>query len=120
MQVGVRRDAASMDVIFGRMAALTTNMRGVRCCGSAAMNLASVALGLQDAFYEVGFGGPWDVAAGSLLVTEAGGQVVDPSGCRFDMMSRRILATNGLLTGAILDRMRTVPDAAAEPPPPAQ
>ena len=58
------------------------------------------------------------MAAGSLLVTEAGGEVVDPSGRRFVMTSRRILATNGKLTAAALEKMGTVPDAPAEPPPP--
>lgn len=44
------------------------------------MNMCGVASGRLDAFYEIGYGGPWDVAAGALIVTEAGGKVLDPSG----------------------------------------
>eukprot|EP00983_Pelagomonas_calceolata_P109784 1159596-Pelagomonas_calceolata.AAC.6 len=55
-------------------------MQSVRCTGSCALNLCSVAAGRVDAFYEIGFGGCWDVAAGALIVLEAGGAVIDPSG----------------------------------------
>ena len=44
--------------------------------------------------YEIGFGGCWDCAAGSLMVQEAGGRVLDPQGGPFDLMSRRVLAGN--------------------------
>lgn len=54
------------------MAAAT---RGIRCLGSCALNLCGVAMGRLDAFYEIGFGGPWDVAAAALILEEAGGQV---------------------------------------------
>lgn len=43
----------------------TCCVRSVRCCGSCAMNLVGVACGRLDAFYEIGFGGCWDVAAGA-------------------------------------------------------
>ena len=52
----------------------------VQCSGSCALNLCSVAAGRCDVFYEIGFGGPWDVAAGALVLTEAGGVVADPAG----------------------------------------
>jgi len=53
-------------------------VRGIRCLGSCALNLCGVAMGRLDAFYEVGFGGPWDVAAAALILEEAGGQVPPP------------------------------------------
>eukprot|EP00955_Chlamydomonas_euryale_P105745 365661-Chlamydomonas_euryale.AAC.30 len=48
-----------------RMRAVATSARSMRCCGSCACNLTSVACGRLDAFYEIGFGGCWDVAAGA-------------------------------------------------------
>ncbi len=65
-EVGTTRDAETVDAIFSRVRALTAATRGVRCCGSCAVNLCGVAMGRLDAFYEIGFGGCWDVAAGGL------------------------------------------------------
>lgn len=53
-----------------------------------------MAAGRAELSYEVGFGGPWDVAAASLIVEEAGGKVVDPAGGPFDIMSRRVMAAS--------------------------
>jgi myo-inositol-1(or 4)-monophosphatase len=76
--------------------------QGFRRPGSAALDLAYVAAGRCDAFYELDLHA-WDVAAGILLVTEAGGVV---SGYRpntpYNLRDRRILATNGLLHDAML------------------
>lgn len=55
------------------------------------------AAGRVDAFYEIGFGGCWDVAAGALLVQEAGGAVLDPAGGPLGLMSRRVLAATPAL-----------------------
>ena len=52
----------------------------MQCVGSCALDLCSVAAARSDMFYEIGFGGPWDVAAGALVLTEAGGVVIDPAG----------------------------------------
>lgn len=63
----------------------------MRALGSAALNMAMVALGAADANYEFGIHA-WDVCAGDLIVREAGGVVIDPAGGDFDIMSRRVLA----------------------------
>lgn len=55
------------------------------------MGLAMVASGVADGFYFFGLH-VWDMAAGNLLVTEAGGSVMDPAGGEVDIMSRRVLA----------------------------
>lgn len=55
------------------------------------MGLAMVASGVADGFYFFGLH-VWDMAAGNLLVTEAGGTVIDPAGGAVDIMSRRVLA----------------------------
>jgi len=59
--------------------------------------MCGVACGRLDLCYEMGFGGPWDVAAGAVILQEAGGHVFDPSGGEFDLMSRRMAGSNGLL-----------------------
>jgi len=66
----------------------------VRRDGSAALDLCYVASGRFDGFWELKLK-PWDVAAGSLIVTEAGGNVSDLSGNLFNMHGEEILATNG-------------------------
>lgn len=55
------------------LALLQENIRGLRNSGSAAQNMMHVACGRLDAYFEDGFGGPWDVAAGAVIVEEAGG-----------------------------------------------
>lgn len=64
-----------------------------RGLGSAALNMAMVALGGADANFEYGIHA-WDIAAGDLIVREAGGVVIDPSGGPLDLMSRRVLAAS--------------------------
>ncbi len=76
--------------------ALMTRVHGVRRTGSAALDLAWVACGRMDGFWEFGLK-PWDVAAGSLLVQEAGGRVTNMDGTRLSLSGGAILATNGRL-----------------------
>jgi myo-inositol-1(or 4)-monophosphatase len=74
----------------------TLRSHGVRRAGSAALDLAYVAAGRLEAFWEFNLN-PWDTAAGILLVTEAGGRVSDFSGGAFRLESSEVLATNGLI-----------------------
>jgi myo-inositol-1(or 4)-monophosphatase len=74
--------------------------QGVRRDGSAAMNLAYVAAGRFDGFWERGIQA-WDMAAGILMVREAGGKVTDISGKPFDLMAQNALASNGKTHQAI-------------------
>lgn len=78
---------------FGRMSA---RAQGVRRDGSAALDLAYVACGRFDGFWEFDLH-PWDVAAGTLLVREAGGEVTQADGSPSDLAAPSILATNGLV-----------------------
>lgn len=75
---------------------LTHITQGVRRGGSASMDLAYVACGRLDGYWERGLS-PWDLAAGVVLVTEAGGQVTAYDQGPFDIFSGRILATNGVI-----------------------
>ena len=72
----------------------TLRSHGARRAGSAALDLAYVASGRLDAFWEFNLN-PWDTAAGILLVEEAGGSVTDFSGNPYRLDSREILASNG-------------------------
>ncbi len=72
------------------------NTRGVRRLGSAATDLAYVACGRMDGFYEYGLK-PWDVAAGSFIVQRAGGKVCDFSGDNKYLFGQEIIAFNPLL-----------------------
>ena len=80
------------------------NARGVRRLGSAATDMAYVACGRFDAFWEYDLK-PWDVAAGSVIVKEAGGKVMDYKGGENYLFGREIVASNGLLDDLILKKI---------------
>jgi len=70
--------------------------RGIRRAGAAALDLAYVAAGRLDGFWELKLKA-WDVAAGVLLVREAGGTVTTFDGSTYDVFNNRIVASNGLI-----------------------
>jgi myo-inositol-1(or 4)-monophosphatase len=74
----------------------TLRSHGVRRAGSAALDLAYVACGRLDGFWEFNLN-PWDTSAGVLLVAEAGGTVTHFDGGKFTLDSREVLATNALI-----------------------
>jgi len=80
---------------------ITLRTHGVRRAGSAALDLASVASGRFDGFWEFNLN-PWDLAAGVLLVEEAGGQVTGFLGQSFRLEDRNVVATNGLVHAELL------------------
>jgi myo-inositol-1(or 4)-monophosphatase len=77
-------------------AALSDAAQAVRRDGSAALDLAFVAAGIYDAFWEFDLA-PWDVAAGAVLIAEAGGHVGAIEGGAFDVAAGSILASNGAI-----------------------
>ncbi len=81
-----------------------TEARGVRRLGSAATDLAYVACGRFDSFWEYDLK-PWDVAAGSLIVKEAGGVVTDFSGGTKYLFGGEIIASNALLASLMLEKV---------------
>jgi myo-inositol-1(or 4)-monophosphatase len=85
---------------FAYFQAMAVNSQAVRRAGAAALDLCGVACGRFDGFWELKLK-PWDVAAGSLLVTEAGGRITDFSGRRFDLFGGSFLASNGRIHGAM-------------------
>jgi myo-inositol-1(or 4)-monophosphatase len=84
--------------IFNRVIYL---LRGIRRLGSAALDLCLVAEGRLDLYWEI-YIQPWDIAAGALIVREAGGQVSDLHGGDAFEGGRQVLATNGRLHAAFL------------------
>lgn len=81
---------------------LILNTRGIRRLGSAALDLAYVACGRFDAFYEYKLS-PWDVAGGAIIVKEAGGTVTDFKGSDNYLHGGQIIATNAKITTPLLD-----------------
>jgi len=74
----------------------TLRSHGVRRAGSAALDLAYVACGRLEGFWELKLN-PWDTSAGYLLVEEAGGTITHFDGSKFTLDSREVFATNGLI-----------------------
>jgi myo-inositol-1(or 4)-monophosphatase len=83
----------------------TLRSHGVRRAGSAALDLAYVACGRYEAFWEFNLN-PWDTAAGTLLVEEAGGRMSDFAGGQFRLDSREVLASDGRIHEELLSMFR--------------
>jgi myo-inositol-1(or 4)-monophosphatase len=79
--------------------------QGCRRAGSASLDLAYVAAGRFDGFWEMKLK-PWDIAAGKLIVEEAGGAVSNFSGERLDIYGKEILASNGLIHGSMVEVLK--------------
>ncbi|MBT3377867.1 MAG: inositol monophosphatase [Lentisphaerae bacterium] len=84
---------------------LMPQIRGIRRCGSAAIDLCYVADGHYDFFWEYNLS-PWDIAAGALIVSEAGGKVSDLAGERELMGAPHVLASNAVVHDAVLEVSR--------------
>lgn len=101
---------------IGTFAALARRARSIRIFGSAALDLCAVASGRADGYLEVGLQ-PWDVAAGAIIVTEAGGRMA----CwpeTADRQRRWTIASNGLVEAELLDLVvGSIPGLAPIAPP---
>jgi len=86
-------DFSRLDNYMASLAHFCKTSHGVRRLGSAAIDLAYVACGRFEAFYEYGLH-PWDVAAGTIIVKEAGGRISDFSGNEKNFSGNEIVATN--------------------------
>ncbi|NPD45061.1 MULTISPECIES: inositol monophosphatase family protein [unclassified Lentimicrobium] len=84
---------------------LMRNSRGIRRLGTAAMDLAYVACGRYDGFYEYGLK-PWDVAAGSIIVRNAGGVNMDFSGGKDFVFGKEILSVNSNIADPFLKQIK--------------
>jgi myo-inositol-1(or 4)-monophosphatase len=96
---------------------ITLRSHGARRAGSAALDLANVASGRLDGFWEFNLN-PWDTAAGVVLVREAGGVVTRFDGSPFRLDSREVLGSNGIIHQELMDTMADVfAGRNLEPPP---
>jgi len=89
-EFGSQRDDEKRNAVFRNLEAVGWTCRGIRCMGSAALNLCSIAEGCADGYWEFGLH-VWDMAAAVVILTEAGGTVIDTKGGPIDIMNRRIL-----------------------------
>ncbi|KAJ8336700.1 hypothetical protein SKAU_G00379200 [Synaphobranchus kaupii] len=93
-EFGSDRSPEVVDKIFSTMRKiLCIPVHGLRGVGTAATNMSLVASGVVEAYFEIGIH-CWDIAAAAVIVTEAGGVVMNVDGGPFDLMSRRIVAAN--------------------------
>ena len=88
---------------------LTHLTQGVRRLGCASMDLAGVACGRLDGYWERGIQ-PWDMAAGIVILREAGGKITAYDGSPLDISSGRILATNSLIHDSLSQALLATPD----------
>lgn len=86
---------------FNYLKTFTDVTQGVRRAGAAAIDLAHVARGWLDGFWEVGLK-PWDTAAGILIVEEANGKISRMDGSKFSIFDQEIVASNGSIHSSML------------------
>ncbi len=87
------------------VARIVPRVMSLRSCGSAALSLCYIAAGRLDAYFHLSLS-PWDVAAGGLMVEEAGGKVTTPTGAPWSIHSQAYVASNGHLHPAMLRYLR--------------
>jgi myo-inositol-1(or 4)-monophosphatase len=100
-----------LDAYLNVFAAFMARTQGVRRPGSAAVDMAYVAAGRFDGFFETGLL-PWDVAAGQLLIEEGGGRVTDYENRSNPTFGGHLLASNGLIHDEMLDVIEPLRDFA--------
>ncbi|GAB6021068.1 hypothetical protein CHUAL_003702 [Chamberlinius hualienensis] len=93
LEVGSGRDEKKMESVFTNLKTFIPICHGIRSMGSAALNMCHVASGGVDAYFESGIH-CWDMAAGDIIIREAGGVVLHPSGGPFDLMARGVLCAS--------------------------
>ena len=101
-----RADVPAALNLFGRFSMLA---QGMRRLGSAALDLCYVAAGRLDAYYERGVHA-WDVAAGGIILEEAGGRITDYRGEPFELEAGELVASNGSLHPALVELTSRHPD----------
>jgi myo-inositol-1(or 4)-monophosphatase len=99
--------AENPDHAIERFVSFLKNSRAVRRLGSAAIDMCYVAEGVFDGFWEV-YLNPWDMAAGKLLVEEAGGIVTDFNGTPMNIFNKQILASNRKVHSEMLKVLNSV------------
>ncbi len=99
-------DFSRLDAYMEVFQHLMKNSHGIRRLGSAAVDMAYVACGRYDAFYEYGLSS-WDIAAGTIIVSEAGGNVSDFSGQDEYIFGKEMIATNKMVFNEFLELVKS-------------
>ena len=99
------KEMSRLDLYFKQLRQVMQNSTGVRRAGAAALDLAYVAAGRMDAFWETGLA-PWDMAAGALMIQEAGGLVGDLAGDANYLQSGEIAAATPKVFPQLLAALR--------------
>jgi len=99
------RDPAIRARTVEAVARAAETCRSVRSTGSAALGLAYVAAGWLDAYYHLMLA-PWDVAAGALIIREAGGEITTPAGAAWALGQPAVVASNGRLHAGVVQALR--------------
>ncbi|XP_054840824.1 inositol monophosphatase 1 isoform X2 [Eublepharis macularius] len=109
-ELGSSREPEVLKTVLSNMQRLLSiPIHGIRAVGTAAVNMCLVATGGADAYYEMGIH-CWDMAGAGIIITEAGGVLLDISGGPFDLMSRRIIAANSqVLAERIAKELQIIP-----------
>lgn len=92
---------------YAEMERLTPRVTGIRRLGAGAIDMAWVACGRHDAYWEQSVSA-WDIAAGVAIVREAGGVVTDTSGCALDLMNGTVLASTSAIHEELLKALAPV------------
>ncbi|MBV9192361.1 MAG: inositol monophosphatase [Betaproteobacteria bacterium] len=99
------KEVTRLDLYMRQLGTMMKTCSGVRRAGAAALDLAYVACGRLDGFWELGLS-PWDMAAGALLIQEAGGLVGDLKGDQTYLASGDIVAATPKIFPALLEALR--------------
>jgi myo-inositol-1(or 4)-monophosphatase len=99
------RALATLDLYLAIFRDVFHSAKAIRRCGSAALDLAYTAAGVYDGFFEFRLG-PWDIAAGALMVREAGGIVTDLDGGGASLRSGNVVAGAAAVQPALLEIVR--------------
>ena len=99
------KELGRLDLYLRQLRFFMSKSSGVRRAGAAALDLAYVACGRLDAFWELGLA-PWDMAAGALLIQEAGGLIADMTGEQDFMSTGDVVAATPKIFPAVLEAMR--------------
>lgn len=101
------RESQRYPMAFKAMAHLHSKARSMRPLGSAAAELAYVAAGYLDAYWEYNLQ-PWDIAAGKIILEEAGGSITNMDGSTLAPKKQSMLASNGLIHSEILQELKSL------------
>jgi len=99
------KEQQHLDAYLNTFKALFPMTAGIRRAGSAALDLAYVAAGRLDGFWEIGLQ-PWDMAAGALLIEEAGGFICDFAGGKDYFETGNVVAANPKLLKSLLEKIQ--------------